>query len=89
MNLDDLSKHILFVEGAGQALAARGCLEGPVSITPKGIAAFDRLMASGWRPERTVVRRLLKDDKGVPTTELDMLTDLIMSIDQSTGKEGE
>jgi hypothetical protein len=89
MGREDLRKHILFVEGAGQALAAKGFLNGSASITPKGIAAYDQLMASGWRPNRTIVRRLLKDDKGVPTTQLEMMTDLIMSVARSTEKEGE
>jgi len=80
MNRDDLSKHILFVEGAGQALAAKGSLQGHASITPKGIAAYDQLMASRWKPTREIVRRLLKDDKGVPTMQLDMMTNLIMSV---------
>jgi hypothetical protein len=76
----DQWKHILFVEGAGQALSAKGYMHGPISITPKGIAAYDQLMASGWRPKRKLVRRVLKDDKGVPTAQLDMMTDLIMSV---------
>ena len=80
MNREDLRKHILFVEGAGQALAAKGYMQGPISITPKGIATYDQLMASGWRPKRKIVRRVLKDDKDVPTTQLDMMTDLIMSV---------
>ncbi len=80
MKLEDLRRHMLFVEGAGQALAAKGLLNGSASITPKGIAAYDQLMASGWRPNRTIARRLLKEDKGVPTTQLEMMTDLIMSV---------
>jgi hypothetical protein len=80
MNLENLRNHIVFVEGAGQALAAKGYMDGPISITPKGIAAYDQLMASGWKPNREIVRRLLKDDKGVPTAHLDMMTDLIMSV---------
>lgn len=80
VNLEDLSNHILFVEGAGQALAAKGYMDGPIAITPKGIAAYDQLRASGWKPKREIVRRLLKEDKGVPTTQLDMMTDLIMSV---------
>ncbi len=87
MNADDLSKHILFVEGAGQALAAKGHLQGHASITPKGIAAYDQLMASGWKPTREIVRRLLKDDKGVPTTQFDMMTDLIISVVDGTESE--
>jgi hypothetical protein len=78
MNLEDLGKHILFVEGAGQALSADGDLRGPTSITPKRIAAYDQLLASAWRPDRRIVRRLLRDDKGVPAAQLDLMTDLIM-----------
>jgi hypothetical protein len=80
MNLEDLRNHIVFVEGAGQALAAKGYMDGPISITPKGIAAYDQLMASGWKPNHEIVRRLLRDDKGVPTDQLDVMTDLIMSV---------
>lgn len=83
MNQEELSRHILFVEGAGQALAAKGYLEGPMSITPKGIAAYDQLVASGWRPRRKIVRRLLQD-QGVPTAQLDGMTALIMSVVEET-----
>ena len=78
MNRNDLSKHILYVEGAGCALAAKGHLEGPISITAKGIDAYFELLASGWRPRRKIVRRVLQD-KGVPRGQLDGMTDLIMS----------
>jgi hypothetical protein len=87
MNCEELRNHILFVEGAGQTLAAKGYLDGPVSITPKGIAAYDQLLSSGWKPKREIVRRLVKDDMGVPTDQLDMMTDLIMSVARPTGKE--
>lgn len=80
MNPNDLRNHILFIEGAGQALAAKGYLDGPILITPKGIAAYDQLMASEWLPKREIVHRLLGEDKGVPTDQLDMMTDLIMWV---------
>ncbi len=77
MNMSEMQKHIIFVEGAGQALVERGYLEGPVSITPRGIGVYDQLMASGWMPQRNTVRRLL-EDKGVPTEHLDITTALFM-----------
>ena len=40
-------------------------MEGPVSMTPRGVGAYDQLMASGWTPHRHIVRHLLRD-KGVP-----------------------
>jgi hypothetical protein len=88
MNTKNLAEHILFVEGAGQALVASGRLQGPISITPKGLASYDQLMASGWKPKRQMVRLVLKD-KGVPQAQLDLMTDAIMSVAdecQSTGE---
>ena len=82
MNRNELSKHVLYVEGAACALAAKGYLEGPISITAKGIDAYFELLASGWRPSRKIVRRVLQD-KGVPRGQLDGMTDLIMSTSQS------
>lgn len=70
---------MLFVEGAGQALIEKGYLQGPVSITAKGIGEYDQLLASGWRPQRDIVRRVLQD-KGVPAGHLELVTELIMQV---------
>jgi len=77
---DFMTKHILFVEGAGQTLIERGWMKGPVSIAPAGIAAYDQLMASGWRPQREAVRRILEWDKGVPAAKSEELTQLFMKF---------
>jgi len=79
MKTEDIRKHILFVEGAGQSLVKAGLLQGPVSMLPKGIAAYDQLMASGWKPQRHAVRRLLQD-KGVPEAQLEMTVALFMKV---------
>lgn len=79
MNNEELNKHILWLEGAGQSLVARGYLDVPVGITPKGIAAFDQLIASGWTPQPAIVRRMLRD-KGVPAGQLDATTNLFLEL---------
>ena len=79
MKRQNLVRHMLWLEGAAQALAADGLLDGPVAITPKGIAAYDQLVASGWRPRRRIVRRLLRD-KGIPAAELDVATELFLGL---------
>lgn len=79
MNGEELSKHILWLEGAAQSLIARGLLKGPVAITSKGIAAYEQLIASGWRPQPQIVRRLLCD-KGIPAAQLDEMTKLFLRL---------
>ena len=86
MKTEEMAKHIVFVESAGDALIERGLLQGPVSITPKGIAAYDQLMASGWKPQRQIVHCLLRD-KGVPEAQLEMTTDLFMRMAEKPDKE--
>ena len=86
MKMEEMTKHVVFVEGAGEALIQRGVLQGPVSITPKGIAAYDQLMASGWKPQHQIVRSLLRD-KGVPEAQLEMTTDLFMRMAEQSDKE--
>lgn len=86
METTELTKHILYVEGAGQSLIKAGLLQGPVSILPKGIAAYDQLMASGWKPQSHIVRRLLQD-KGVPEPQLEATTALFMRMAEHPGEE--
>ena len=73
-----LEKHMLWLQGTAERLVARGLLDAPVSITPKGIAAYDQLVASGWKPAPKLVRRLLRE-QGVPPEQLDGVTGLFLS----------
>jgi hypothetical protein len=43
------------------------------------LLAYDQLVASGWKPNRKIVRSTLKD-KGVPATHLDAMTQLVMAV---------
>lgn len=85
---DDLANHILFVEGAGQTLAERGQTGGSAQLTPEGTAVYNQLMASGWKPQRRMVRMVLKDN-GVSPPHLNAITDLIMSVADECQSAGE
>jgi len=82
MNTKTAKDHIIFVEGAGKDLISRGRLKGPISITPKGIADYNKLMASEWKPNRTVVRWLVAEKMGLRSemTEVEKMTDLIIGV---------
>jgi hypothetical protein len=70
--------HHLYVEGRGEALITEGKIAGPPAISARGIAEYDELLASGFRPKRAVVREILKRYHGVGPAELDRMTDLVM-----------
>ncbi len=73
----EIVNHMIYVEGRGQALIAEGLMSGPVSITPKGIAIYDQLMASGWKPQREIIRRMLQD-RGMAENDLDKAVALFL-----------
>lgn len=85
---DELMNHVLLVEAAVQILADRGVIEGSSTITAEGIAAYNQLMASGWKPRFRMVRMVLKDN-GVLPPNLNALTDLTMSVADEYHSAGE
>lgn len=70
--------HHVYVEGRGEALIAEGKVSGEPLITPKGIAEYDQLLASGFRPRRFIVRAILERYHGIPDSKLEEMTDLFM-----------
>lgn len=76
---EELHHYLLWLEGAAHSLVASGHLDAPVVLTPEGITVYDQLVASGWRPQRGVVRSLLRT-KGIEVARLDETTDLFMSL---------
>jgi hypothetical protein len=76
----EFDKHVIWLEGTGQRLAAKGLLEAAGALTPKGAEEYKLLVASGWRPTPRTIRYLLRH-KGMKGAELDKATALFLSAD--------
>ncbi len=75
----DARLHHLYVEGKGQSLIAEGKLAGMPAITAKGISEYDQLLASGFRPKRSIVQAILERYHGVKGKQLDDITEMIIT----------
>ncbi len=58
----ELQKHIIYVGGALDVLAQKHFIVGATpAITDKGRRAYQDLVASGWRPDRKILAKVLGD----------------------------
>lgn len=71
-----LTQHILFMEGAKRALIIKGHLAGIIGITPKGLAAYDQLKASGFKPNRSVLAWMLHQEN-TPADQIEGIVELL------------